>query len=326
MGRPVVAGVEVRDLEPWTLTIDTRPLRGRIARIARGAVHDGPGVRTVVFFKGCPLRCAWCHSPEMQAADAEVLVLPQRCISCGECLRACEHGAAGLPAEGPTIDRPRCARCGACVAACPSGARELLGSFTDVDAVMAVVRRDVPFYDASGGGVTFSGGEPLRQPAFLEALLERCRAEGIHAAIETCGHAPGETILRVLRYAPLFLYDVKLVDHDRHRVATGAANALILANLRELARQRADIVIRFPLVPGITDDEENVSGVAALAASVGAKRVDVLPYHRAGIVRYRRAGRTCRLEDVPAATTKDTASAVAVMQGLGLDVRIGGSS
>lgn len=307
------------------MAIDTRPLRGRVARIARGAVHDGPGVRTVVFFKGCPLRCAWCHSPEMQVADVEVLVLRQRCISCGACVRACGHGAAGLPAEGPTIDRPRCARCGACAAVCPSGARELLGSFMDVDAVMAVVRRDVPFYDASGGGVTFSGGEPLLQPAFLEALLARCRAEGIHAAIETCGHAPREAILRVQRYSPLFLFDVKLVDHDRHRVVTGAANAQILANLRELARQRADIVIRFPLVPGITDDEENVSGVAALAASVGARRVDVLPYHRAGIARYPRLGRTSRLESVPAATTKDTASAVAVMRGFGLDVRIGGS-
>ncbi len=302
------------------------PITGRVARISRSAVHDGPGVRTVVFFKGCPLRCTWCHSPETQARAADVLLLQDRCICCGACLDACNHAAAILQADGPAIDREHCARCGSCAAACPTGARELQGASMDVEAVMAAIRRDVPFYDGSGGGATFSGGEPLLQPAFLAGLLERCRAEGIRAAVETCGHAPREALLRALRFSPLFLYDVKLVDTGRHRVATGASNAPILANLRELAERRADVVIRFPLVPGITDDEQNVRDVAALAASAGVTRVDVLPYHRAGVAKYRRLGRTYALDAVPAASAAGAASAAAMMRAFGLDVRIGGSS
>jgi pyruvate formate lyase activating enzyme len=308
------------------VVVDATQLRGRIARIARSAVHDGPGVRTVVFFKGCPLRCTWCHSPETQGIDAEVLLLQDRCICCGACLGACEHAAARLQGDGPAIDRARCARCGDCAAVCPSGARELHGALLDVGAVMAAIRRDVPFYDGSGGGVTFSGGEPLLQPTFLVALLERCRAEGVRAAVETCGHAPREAALRVLEHSPLFLYDVKLVDNDRHRVATGASNTPIIANLRELAGRHADVVIRFPLVPGVTDDEENVRGVAALAASVGVTRIDVLPYHRAGAAKYWRLGRTYALDAVPATAAEEAASAAALMREFGLDARVGGSS
>jgi pyruvate formate lyase activating enzyme len=283
-------------------------------------------VRTVVYFKGCPLRCTWCHSPETQSAEPEVLLRPSRCICCGACLGACERAAVRLQADGPSIDRPRCARCGACVDACPTGARERHGVAADADAVMEAIRRDVPFYDRSAGGVTFSGGEPLMQPSFLVALLERCRAEGIHAAVETCGHAPRDAALRALAAAPLFLYDVKLVDNARHRAATGASNAPILANLRELAERRADIVIRFPLVPGVTDDEENVRAVASLARSLGIPRVDVLPYHRAGVAKYARLGRPYALEAAPAATAADAEAAAAAMRAFGLDARLGGSS
>jgi pyruvate formate lyase activating enzyme len=283
-------------------------------------------VRTVVYFKGCPLRCVWCHSPETQGSEVEVLLRPSRCVCCGACLEACVHAAARLQADGPAIDRVRCARCVACADACPSGARERHGMTLDADAVMEAIRRDVPFYDRSGGGVTFSGGEPLMQPSFLVALLERCRAEGIHAAVETCGHAPRDAALRALTAAPLFLYDVKLVDNDRHRAATGASNAPILANLRELAERRAAVVIRFPLVPGVTDDEENVRAVASLAASIGVPRVDVLPYHRAGVAKYARLGRPYALDAAPAATTAGAERAAAAMRAFGLDVRIGGSS
>jgi pyruvate formate lyase activating enzyme len=299
---------------------------GRVARIARSAVHDGPGVRTVVYFKGCPLRCAWCHSPETQASESEVLLHRSRCICCGACLQACDHAAARLRADGPAIDRARCQRCECCVDACPAGARERQGVPLDAEAVMTVIRRDVPFYDGSGGGVTCSGGEPLMQPSFLVALLERCRAEGISAAIETCGHASRDAVLRALTQDPLFLYDVKLVDDGRHRAATGASNAPILANLRELAERRARVLIRFPLVPGLTDDEENVRAVAALAVSVGVTRVDVLPYHRAGVPKYARLGRPYGLDDVPAATAADANAAATLMREFGLEVRIGGSS
>jgi pyruvate formate lyase activating enzyme len=302
------------------------PLTGRIARIVRGSVHDGPGVRTVVFFKGCPLKCRWCHSPETQDARPEVLLLRDRCIRCGTCVAACAAGAARMDPDGPATDASRCDRCGSCAGVCPTGAREIVGAALDEDDVMEVVRRDVPFYDASSGGVTFSGGEPLLQPDFLEALLDRCRSERIRAAIETCGHVNPEALRRVRRYAPLFLYDLKLADRDRHRSATGASNATIVGNLRELAASGAEIVIRFPLVPGINDSTENVKGVAWIAVAAGVRRIDVLPYHRAGLAKYARLNRSYALDHVPAATPERAAAAVEVMRRFGVDARVGGSS
>lgn len=202
----------------------------------------------------------------------------------------------------------------------------MVGATLDEDDVMEVVRRDVTFYDASGGGVTFSGGEPLLQPDFLEALLRRCRAEGIHTAIETCGHVNTEALRRARRYAPLFLYDLKLADRDRHKSATGASNATIVSNLRELAASGAQIVIRFPLVPGINDSTENVKGVAWLAVAAGVRRIDVLPYHRAGLAKYARLDRHYALDHVPAATPERAAAAADVMRRFGVDARVGGSS
>jgi pyruvate formate lyase activating enzyme len=195
-----------------------------------------------------------------------------------------------------------------------------------VDAVMDVVRRDVPFYERSGGGVTFSGGEPLHQPTFLAALLDRCRAEGIQTAIETCGHASRRAALRALDRAPLFLYDLKIVDDARHRALTGASNQRILSNLAALAARRAAIVVRFPLVPGITDDEANVTAVGRVVASLNLSRVDVLPYHRAGLAKYERLNQACGLAGVPAASERDVEHAAARLRNFGLDVRIGGSS
>ena len=299
---------------------------GRVARIARGSVYDGPGVRTVVFFKGCPLRCRWCHSPETQAREPDVLLLRDRCIRCGACLDACATGAARMEADGPAVDALRCDRCGSCADVCPTGAREVVGEWMLVDDVMQVIRRDVPFYDWSGGGVTFSGGEPLLQPAFLDALLERCRAERIHTAVETCGHVSTDAITRAARHAPLFLYDLKLADRNRHHTATGASNTTIVSNLRELVASGAEVIVRFPLVPGINDSTEDVKGVAWLAVSSGVRRVEVLPYHRAGLAKYTRLDRPYTLAHVPAATPERAAAAVAVMRRFGIDARVGGSS
>jgi pyruvate formate lyase activating enzyme len=301
-------------------------LQGRIARISRSAVHDGPGVRTVVFLKGCPLRCLWCHSPETQALAADILLLRDRCLHCGACVDACEHGAASLDREGPVIERGRCERCGRCTEVCPGGARELQGAWMDETAVLEAIRRDVPFYDVSGGGVTFSGGEPLLQPEFLAAMIRRCRAEGINTAVETCGHASRAAARLVLYERPLFLFDIKLVDDRRHREATGVSNLRILWNFREFAAAGADIVVRFPLVPGINDDDESVTAVAALVAREGVRRIDVLPYHRAGVAKYERLDRSYPLEGTPVPAAEDVESAAALMREFGLDVRIGGAS
>jgi pyruvate formate lyase activating enzyme len=308
------------------LNTDSRPVQGRVARIARSAMHDGPGLRTVVFFKGCPLRCRWCHSPETQAFGADVLLLKDRCIACRACVEACTCGAARLARDGPAVDRARCEGCGRCAERCPACARDLQGGWMTVGAVMDAVGRDLPFYERSGGGVTFSGGEPLHQSTFLSALLDRCRADGIPAAIETCGHASRRAALRALDRGPLFLYDIKIVDEARHREVTGASNARILANLATLAARRADLVVRFPVVPGITDDEANVAAVGRLAASLGVARIDVLAYHRAGLAKYERLNQVPGAADVPAATAADAERAAARLRGFGLDVRVGGAS
>lgn len=310
----------------WILEAGIKVLQGRIARISRGAVHDGPGVRTVVFFKGCPLRCLWCHSPETQGLASDILLLKDRCLRCGACVDACEHEAASLDTDGPVIDRSRCERCGRCAAVCPAEARELQGTWMDDTAVLEAIRRDVPFYDASGGGVTFSGGEPLLQPEFLAALIRSCRAEGIHTAVETCGHASRVAARLVLRERPLFLFDIKLTDDRRHRAATGVSNLRILWNFREFAAAGAEIVVRFPLVPGINDDEESVTGVAELAAQTGVRRIDVLPYHRAGVAKYERLDRSYPLERTPVPAAEDVEWAAALMRRFDLDVRIGGAS
>jgi pyruvate formate lyase activating enzyme len=194
------------------------------------------------------------------------------------------------------------------------------------DALMRVIRRDVPFYDGSGGGVTFSGGEPLLQPTLLLALLERCRAEGIDAAIETCGYASRRTLLRTAAFAPLYLFDVKIVDEGRHRAMTGASNRPVLANLRTLAARGASVTIRFPLVPGVTDDDDNVYAVGALAASLGIRRIDVLPYHRAGIAKYRRLDREYSLPQAPPIEAAAAEEAAARLRGWGLDARAGGTT
>jgi pyruvate formate lyase activating enzyme len=301
-------------------------LTGRIARISRCAVHDGPGIRTAVFFKGCPLRCAWCHSPETQALAPEILLLPDRCLACGTCLAACATGAASLEAGGPVVNRRRCQGCGTCAGVCPAGAREISGVWMTADALMQVIRRDVPFYDGSGGGVTFSGGEPLLQPTLLLAMLERCRAEGISTAVETCGYASRRAILRASVFTSLFLFDLKIVDDTRHRAATGVSNRLVLSNLRALAARRIPTIIRFPLVPGMTDDDENVRGVGELSASLGLTRIDVLPYHRAGIAKYRRLDRPYPLTDVLPAAPDAAEAAAAVLRGCGIDARVGGTT
>lgn len=298
---------------------------GRVARIERGAVHDGPGLRTVVFLKGCPLRCGWCHSPETQSTRPEAMVLPDRCLECGACADACERGAAGPATSATPVDRARCIACGECVDACPARARAICGQPVSVDDVVRDILRDRTFYDVSSGGVTISGGEPLLQPDFTLAMLERCRAEHVHTALQTCGHVKPAALRRAATIADLVMFDLKIVDETRHRRATRVSNWLILDNLRALASLRRDLVIRVPLVPGINDDWRNLAEIGAFVDSVGLARVDVLPYHRAGIAKYGRLGREYPLEWLPPAPAESLTLAVDTLKRAGLDVRVGGS-
>lgn len=254
---------------------------GLVFNIQRYCVQDGPGIRTTVFLKGCPLDCPWCHNPEGRSSEPEVRVWEGRCVRCGRCAEVCPQrvGGNGRPA-GPDA---ACRRCGACVSACPAGARQMVGRWWTAAEVVAEVLKDRVFYDDSGGGVTLSGGEPLMQPEFARAVLEACRAEGIGTALDTCGFGPQADLLALAPWVDLFLYDVKIVDDRLHPRFTGVSNARILENLRALGDAGAAIWIRVPLVPGFNDAEEHIEAAARLAASIpSVRQVDVLPYHRLG--------------------------------------------
>lgn len=299
-------------------------MTGTIFRIARFSVHDGPGIRTTVFLKGCPLRCRWCHSPESQNAAPQLALHDDRCLVCGTCLPNCDQGAIAEANGRFATDFSRCRACGACVARCPSGAREIVGRLVSCDDLVREIERDVVFFDESGGGVTFSGGEPLMQADFLESMLVACRDRGLHVAVDTCGMAEPRTAERVLPLADLVLFDVKVVDEARHRRATGGSNATILANLRALAARRAEVRIRFPLVPALTADDENVRAVGQLLASLGLVRVDVLPCHRAGLAKYERIGQDVVANAVEVPTQAQVDAAVSTLSSFGLEVRVGG--
>src|SRR5512140_3115252 len=229
---------------------------GTVFNVQRGSFHDGPGIRTTVFLKGCPLRCPWCHNPEGISPAPEVLVSAARCLGCGGCTTACPRPGGPLSA-GSALGRDGCRACRACVEACPSGAREVAGRTMRVGEVVAEALRDRPVYEESGGGVTFSGGEPTAQPMFLFAALDACRLEGLHTAVDTCGFAPRETMLAAAARADLLLWDVKTLVADRHLELTGVPLAPILENLEAVSRTAVPIWLRLPVIPGVNDDEES---------------------------------------------------------------------
>jgi len=298
---------------------------GLVFDIQRFSIHDGPGIRTTVFLKGCPLHCPWCHNPESQAPVPELLLWPERCIGCAACLDACRHGAIARDGTGVITDLALCTACGACAEACYAEARVLVGRTMSVAQVMAEVERDVVFYDQSGGGVTLSGGEPLAQSDFLLALLRALRRRGLHTALDTCGHAPWQVLDRVRPYVDLFLYDLKLMDDARHRRITGVSNATILDNVRALAAAGHRLRLRVPIIPGVNDDEANVRALGAFAAALpGLDGVDLLAYHPTARDKYRRLNRNYPLPDLHPPSESDMAVVAQRLRAAGNDVRIGG--
>ncbi len=265
---------------------------GNIFDIQRFCVHDGPGIRTTVFLKGCTLRCLWCHNPEGVSAAPQFSFLPERCIGCGYCARVCPNEAHRMdPEKGHFLDRERCTVCGACVKECYAGALELVGRQATVAEVMETVLRDRTFYETSGGGMTLSGGEPLMQINFTEALLRAAAEAGVHRAVETCGYVGWDRFERVLPLVDLFLYDVKETDPVKHVEFTGAPNAGILANLRTLHDRGAAVLVRLPIVPGLNDRPDHFESLAALARELpGLRGFEVMPYHRLGSGKRERFG------------------------------------
>ena len=282
-------------------------MKGMIFDIKKFAVHDGPGIRTTVFFKGCPLRCLWCHNPEGISVAPEIMVFPDRCLKgCRDCLSACPRQALNKRRGTIVLDRSRCDGCGACAGVCPSEALQATGREMSVSEVMAELARDAPFYRESGGGATFSGGEPLQQPAFLREILSACRDEKIPAAVDTSGHAPFSAFEDVLPLVDLFLFDLKIVDDACHRRLTGVSNRLLLENLQRLSRAGAPLAVRVPLVPGSNDAIRDLEQAADFCAALpGRHPVHILPYHRGYAGKLKRLGRdappaSCRPPDEPA--------------------------
>jgi pyruvate formate lyase activating enzyme len=256
---------------------------GLVFDVQRFSVHDGPGIRTTVFLKGCPLACRWCHNPEGMRTAPEILVTPDRCIACGACVEACPHLLPSGIAGGWAASKDLCQACGLCAEACPTEARRLAGRVMTVDKLLDVVTRDRVFYDRSGGGVTFSGGEPLSQADFVLACLRDLKERGVHTAVDTCGLVDHDALLEAAALADLFLFDIKHADEEAHAEWAGAPNGRILANLEALARVHDAIWVRIPVVPGVNDDAANLRRTAALAASLpGVQRVSLLPYHDLG--------------------------------------------
>ena len=249
--------------------------------IKRYAINDGPGIRVTLFMKGCPLACRWCHNPESISRKAQKMYTQSKCIGCGECVRVCPAQACELTSSGIETDDERCLACGTCAQVCPARATEMSGEYETVENLLAVIKRERPFFDQSGGGVTFSGGEPLLYPEFLCEILDACGRLGIHRTVDTSGMAKTKTLMQVARRTDLFLYDLKLMDSKKHKAWTGAGNKLILQNLQTLAKSGAEIRIRIPLVKGVNDDDDNIEATASFVAGLAGspKAVSLLPYH-----------------------------------------------
>lgn len=265
---------------------------GSIFNIQGYSVQDGPGIRTTVFFKGCPIMCQWCANPESQAPFPQLLYVESHCVRCYRCIAACPDLINAKDREGAIkIEHGTCKACGKCIAVCPNEARAICGKLMTVEEVLQEVKKDALFYRNSGGGVTASGGEPTQQAKFLIELFKGCQNLGFHTTLDTCGYVAWEQLEQILEYTDLVLYDLKHMDPLRHRELTGVDNRLILNNARKIAEKGAAFVVRVPLIPGCNDSPENLKALARFVMDLGQEKVEFLPYHQLGVSKYERQGK-----------------------------------
>jgi pyruvate formate lyase activating enzyme len=298
---------------------------GKIFDIKKYAIHDGPGIRTTIFFKGCPLSCWWCHNPEGIASASQRLYRRDRCIGCRECVEACAENAIEISAKGINWNAAECVYCRTCADLCPAEAVDIIGKTMSVDEVVAEITKDTVFYDESRGGITISGGEPLMQPSFLIALLDACKKLELHRTVDTSGFAETHTLLEAATRTDLFLYDLKHMDSEKHARFTGVSNEIILNNLEALSRQETDIIIRFPIIPGFNSDQENIDKTGAFIASLpGVSRINILPYHCTATVKYKNLGLDCNASDLAKPTCGLLESVANRLKTYKLTVSIGG--
>lgn len=264
----------------------TEELRGRVFNIQRYSLHDGPGIRTVIFLKGCPLRCLWCCNPESIEKGPHITFNPDKCLGDGRCVEVCPAGARDK--EGYHVEK--CTFCGQCVEVCPTGALEFVGREMSIGEVLEEVEKDRLFYESSGGGVTLSGGEVLVQRVFAVELLGKLKSRLLHTAIETAGFAPWEHVEELVDGCDLILYDLKLMNSEMHKKYTGVSNEIILDNARKIAKKRKELIFRVPLIGGVNMDSENVMALAQFVVETGTREVHLLPYHRLGESKYSKLG------------------------------------
>lgn len=300
--------------------------QGIVYNIQRYSIHDGPGIRTTVFLKGCPLNCWWCHNPESQSFKPEIMYNKDSCIVCGSCIQSCQEGAIKIAAGIVVRSISRCKLCGNCVRSCLVGAQELVGREMTVDEIIKEVEKDIIFYDQSGGGVTLSGGEPLMQFRLLQRLIKKFHQRGINIAVDTCGYIAWDKLEKIASEIDIFLYDLKLMDSEKHRKYTGVGNEKILENLTKLAQKDSNYKIygRVPLIPGINDDRENIEGIGRLLVKLGINDLNILPYHGIAYDKYKRLGIEYKMQDIEILSEERIKYLVGLLKDLGLHVKIGG--
>ena len=300
-------------------------LKALIFDIKKFAIHDGPGIRTTVFFKGCPLACWWCHNPEALTPARELILFESKCIACGECFTVCPQEAHEKLPDGTRVyHRDKCVLCGKCTEVCYAEALVMEGREVTVEELMVELRKDIPFYRNSGGGITLSGGEPTLQHEFALALLKACKAEDLHTSVDTSGQTPWRIFEKLLPYIDLVLYDIKQIDETSHQTHTGTPNRMILANLAKIGESGTPIEIRMPVIPGINDSEDGIVATARFLADIkGITRIELLPYHRLGESKYARLEREYRLPDLEPPGAEQMEATAALMRPYGLEVHVG---
>ncbi|HPY21618.1 MAG TPA: glycyl-radical enzyme activating protein [Bacteroidales bacterium] len=294
--------------------------------IKRYSINDGPGIRVTLFFKGCPLSCRWCHNPESRSFKAEKMYAKNKCIGCSSCVDICPENALVLTAEGIRTDFAKCKVCGKCAVVCPTKAMEMSGREYSEEEVMSAIRKETAIMDSSGGGVTFSGGEPLAYPRELKRLLLRCGEEGIHRAVDTSGYAKKSVIEDILSHTDLFLYDLKHLDADIHKKWVGVDNVIILENLRFIAESDKAYHIRIPLIEGVNATDENISETIDFLKSLkrAPDRVGLLPYHNIATNKYEKLGRVYDDEELSAPTKERQLEILNIFTDNGFNAVIGG--
>ena len=302
---------------------------GLVSQIVHGSFVDGYGIRTTVFMKGCPLRCLWCCNPEGQQGYPEISFTSSKCSGCGNCIPLCPVNA--IRADGSSengtiiIDRRICTNCGECIEKCFTGALEFFGRYYSVDELFQVVIKDRQFYQSSGGGVTIGGGEPTFQTSFVHAFIEKCRNNYIHIAVDTCGYTSTEEGMEILKKADLLLYDLKNMESEKHLKITEVSNKIILSNLRTLNSMGKEIIIRMPLIPEYTDSEKNVTLMAQFLAGLKSIiRVDIIPFHKYGVIKYQKLGKLYKLDRLRPISDQRVNEIKNIFRLYGINAQIGG--